>query len=133
MEKTQTFTISELSKQFKIPASTLRYYEAMSLLPPVERNGKHRVYLQAHIDRLGAIQCFKQTGMSIKQIQTFFENEAIANNYDVLLEALFAQQNSIEKQLKQLKNNQNKIKSKINFYQQKKLAYLSQEKQPEWQ
>jgi DNA-binding transcriptional MerR regulator len=126
------FTISELSTKFNLAPSTLRYYEAIELLEPIERNGKHRVYRQTDIDRLGAIQCFKQTGMTIKQIQTFFENEKVENNFDILLTALTQQQDNIEKQINQLKENKKFIKKKINHYHSKKEAYLNNQIEPKW-
>ncbi|MCH4176592.1 MAG: MerR family transcriptional regulator [Streptococcaceae bacterium] len=132
MEIESKFTISELSTKFNLAPSTLRYYEAIELLEPIERNGKHRVYRQTDIDRLGAIQCFKQTGMTIKQIQTFFENEKVENNFDILLTALTQQQDNIEKQINQLKENKKFIKKKINHYHSKKEAYLNNQIEPKW-
>lgn len=132
MEIEKKFTISELSTKFNLAPSTLRYYEAIELLEPIERNGKHRVYRQTDIDRLGAIQCFKQTGMTIKQIQTFFENEKVENNFDILLTALTQQQDNIEKQINQLKENKKFINKKINHYHSKKEAYLNNQIEPKW-
>lgn len=72
----KTYTITELSKECSMTASTLRYYEEIGLLPPVARTpSKQRVYTQEHIERLLAISCFKNTGMSISDIQKFFEYE----------------------------------------------------------
>ncbi|MBS7576814.1 MULTISPECIES: MerR family transcriptional regulator [unclassified Enterococcus] len=132
MKRQTSFTIRELSQKFNLAPSTLRYYETIGLLDPIERKGKHRVYFQADIDRLGAIQCFKQTGMTIKQIQTFFENEKIENNFDCLLTALIKQQDNIEQQINQLNENKKFIKRKINYYQAKQVAYLTHQNEPQW-
>ena len=71
-----TYTIAQISEKFDVAASTLRYYEEIGLLTNVERtdNGR-RVYSDAHVGRLSAINCFKRAGMSISEIQDFFEYE----------------------------------------------------------
>ena len=56
-----TYSISDLSKKFDLPASTIRYYEKIGLLENVEHaNSYRRVYNDSHIDRLNAIECFKK-------------------------------------------------------------------------
>ena len=132
MKETITFTISDVSKQFNLPASTLRYYEMTGLLSHVERNGKHRVYSQAHINRLDAIQCFKQTGMSIKQIEAFFYHEDVTQNYETLIDLLTEQSNHIEAQIQLFKENQQHIEKKLNFYQKKKISFELGQTPPSW-
>ena len=71
------YSITELSKTLNLTAPTLRYYEEIGLLPPVLRNTSgQRVYTEEHFDRLHAILCFKNAGMSIADIQKFFTYEA---------------------------------------------------------
>ena len=71
------YSIAELSKALNLTAPTLRYYEEIGLLPPVLRNTSgQRVYTEEHLDRLHAILCFKNAGMSIADIQKFFTYEA---------------------------------------------------------
>lgn len=72
------YSIAELSKTLNLTAPTLRYYEEIGLLPPVLRNTSgQRVYTEEHFDRLHAILCFKNAGMSIADIQKFFTYEAM--------------------------------------------------------
>lgn len=40
----QEITISELSVLFKIPSSTIRYYEALGLIHSIGRQGLQRVF-----------------------------------------------------------------------------------------
>ena len=72
----KTYTIKEVSELFNIPNSTIRYYEEIGILTKVERNsvGK-RIFLESHINRLKAISCFKNTGMSLEKIKQFFDFE----------------------------------------------------------
>lgn len=118
-----TYSIREVSQQFNLPASTLRYYEKVGLLKEIPRNGKHRVYSQEHLNRLGAIQCFKQTGMSINQIQKFFYYEDETGDFDALIELLTQQSQAINQQLTLLLENQNHIQQKLAHYQEKKICY----------
>lgn len=61
---------------FGLPASTLRYYEEIGLLPAVEKTkANQRIYTEEHIGRLGAIRCFKETGMSMAKLLEFFTYE----------------------------------------------------------
>ena len=38
------YTITDLSKMFNLPASTIRYYEKIGLLENVEHKNSHRFY-----------------------------------------------------------------------------------------
>ena len=84
----KTYTIREVSERFSLPASTLRYYEEVGLLTEVMRDGKHRMYQDCHLNRLSALCCFKETGMSIAQLQTFFSYEKDANKNQEMVELL---------------------------------------------
>ena len=54
-----TYSITDLSKKFDLPASTIRYYEKIGLLENVEHaNSYRRVYNDSHIDRLNVNKMF---------------------------------------------------------------------------
>ena len=68
-----TYSITDLSKKFNLPASTIRYYEKIGLLENVEHvNSYRRVYNDSHIDRLNAIECFKKALLPPDEIRLFF-------------------------------------------------------------
>lgn len=70
----QTYTIGEASKKMGITAHTLRFYDKQGLLPLVERDHQgHRVFKESDLDWLRLIECFKQTGLPIKQIRQYLE------------------------------------------------------------
>lgn len=129
---TKTYTIREVSQRFSLPASTLRYYEEVGLLKDIRREGKHRLYEDKHLGRLGAIQCFKQTGMTISQIQEFFYHEDETEDYGALVDLLSQQCTSIEIQLQQLLDNQRHIHTKLAFYTAKKAAHEQGLPDPCW-
>lgn len=66
----KNYTMKELVEQCEVSEDTLRYYEKMELLPPVDRkpNG-HRVYKEVHKETLKMIKCLKKTGMSLQQLK----------------------------------------------------------------
>ena len=71
-----TYTIRQISNLYKLPASTLRYYEDLGLLTDVVHIASGaRIYNQSHIDRLGGIMCFKRTGLSIAKIRQFYSKQ----------------------------------------------------------
>ncbi len=67
-----TYTIGEMAKLLKIPASTLRYYDKKGLLPFVKRdkNGL-RLFKDEDYEWLQIINCLKKTGMALDDIKNF--------------------------------------------------------------
>jgi len=59
--------IAEVSEQYDIPSDTLRYYERIGLLPPVNRNGSGiRDYSELDIKRVEFIKCMRSAGLPIE-------------------------------------------------------------------
>ena len=72
-----SYTIRQVATQFHMQPSTLRYYEDQGLLTNVERTETgQRIYEDCHIDRLRAICCFKNAGMTIDDLKKFFVYES---------------------------------------------------------
>ena len=67
-----TFTISQLAKEFDITTRTIRYYEDKALLTP-ERDGKHRIYLAKDKVRLKLILRGKRVGFSLDEIKEIID------------------------------------------------------------
>lgn len=66
-----SYTIRQVATQFHMQPSTLRYYEDQGLLTNVERTETgQRIYEDCHIDRLRAICCFKNAGMTIDDLKS---------------------------------------------------------------
>ncbi|GMK39729.1 MerR family transcriptional regulator [Paenibacillus sp. CCS19] len=67
-------SIGEVSAQFHIPESALRYYEKKGLLPLIERDeAGRRLFSERQIALLQAVVCLKNTHMPIKTIQQYME------------------------------------------------------------
>lgn len=67
--------ISDVSKQFNIPADTLRYYDRIGLLSP-RRQGGVRRYSEADLKKLAAIAKMKKLMFSLEEIQIILAADA---------------------------------------------------------
>lgn len=130
----KTYTISEVSKIFDLPASTLRYYEEEGILTSVGRSANHqRIYYDMHINRLRSICCFKRTGMSIAQLKDFFSFEADEeHSIDDMLALLEEQKVTVEQKLKELHADYAHVQKKIRFYTDVKKAIENGLPKPDW-
>ena len=72
----QNYTIQEATKLTGLTSSTLRYYETIGLIPPVQRDSssKYRVYSEDDINYIVSIACLSATGMSIDAMQEYLKN-----------------------------------------------------------
>ncbi|MCR5010796.1 MAG: MerR family transcriptional regulator [Lachnospiraceae bacterium] len=87
------YTITDLSKRFDLPASTIRYYEKIGLIENVEHVNSRRFYNDSHIDRLNAIECFKKALLPLDEIRLFFAYEKdMGANADKILDMMKAQE-----------------------------------------
>ncbi|MBQ4086567.1 MAG: MerR family transcriptional regulator [Clostridia bacterium] len=114
-----SYTIKEVSEMTGIPASTIRYYDKMGLLPFVER-GPHgyRAFSRENLRTLRLVECLKSTGMSLENIRTFFEwvmqgESTMQRRYEMFLE----QRRSVEEQIKQLQKTLEIIDYKCELYE----------------
>lgn len=61
--------IAEVSDRYDISSDTLRYYERIGLLPPVNRNGSGiRDYNEIDIKRIEFIKCMRSAGLPIEAL-----------------------------------------------------------------
>lgn len=115
-----SYSIGEVSKQFSIPASTLRYYDKQGLLPMVERkNGGIRAFTDKDLKGIETIEYLKKSGMPIKDIKKFID---WCNEGDSSLEKryqLFVERKKIVKQeIKELEETLRVIKDKCKYYEE---------------
>ena len=67
------YTIGQISEMFRIPISTLRYYDKEGLFPELKRSGGVRRFGEKEIEALRVIECLKKSGLEIREIKTFME------------------------------------------------------------
>ena len=128
------YSINEVSKMFKIPSSTLRYYEQVGILPEIKRNKSgQRVFTDKHINRIYSICCFKNTGMTISQMKEFFSYEdAECENIDAILMLLEKQKEIVSKQLEQLKKDYIHVRKNLCYYYDIKQSFKDNKPIPCW-
>lgn len=89
--------ISEVSEQSGMSADTLRYYERIGLIPPVNRNGNGiRDYNNMDIKRVEFIKCMRNAGLPIEVLSQYVE---LVQQGDETIEA---RQEILKEQRKQL-------------------------------
>lgn len=86
-------TIKEVCEQFNISADTIRYYERVGVIPPVNRNASGiRQFTEEDLGWLQTMTCFRGAGMPIEMLieyRKLFEmgDETISARCELLKEA----------------------------------------------
>ncbi|TNC23917.1 MerR family transcriptional regulator [Amycolatopsis alkalitolerans] len=72
------FTIQEVSRRSGLSEPTLRYYEEVGLVGPIDRDehSGHRRYRTEDIDTLEALSCLRAVGVGIEDMRTYLANRA---------------------------------------------------------
>ena len=70
------FTIQDVSRRSGLSEPTLRYYEQVGLIGPIERDpsSRHRRYREEHLDTLQALACLRAMGVGIEDMRTYQAN-----------------------------------------------------------
>ena len=73
-------TIQEVSRRSGLSEPTLRYYEEVGLVGPVDRDARsgHRRYGDEDLDLLQALACLRALGMGIEDMRTYQANRVRA-------------------------------------------------------
>ena len=129
-----TYSITDLSKMFGLPASTIRYYEKIGLLENVEHiNSYRRKYDQSHVDRLNAIECFKKALLPLDEIKRFFTYEKnMKANSDKILEMMKSQEVKTLESIEALQAGLEHLQKKIRFYTLVNEAVKNNTPMPSW-
>lgn len=128
-----TYSITDLSKQFNLPASTIRYYEKIGLLENVEHVNSRRFYNDSHIDRLNAIECFKKALLPLDEIKLFFAYEKdMESNSEKILEMMKAQESKTLESMEALQAGLEHLQKKIRFYTLVSEAVKNKTPLPSW-
>jgi MerR family transcriptional regulator, copper efflux regulator len=85
-------TIQDVSRRSGLSEPTLRYYEEVGLIGPIDRDASsgHRRYRSEDLDTLQALACLRAMGMGIEDMRTYQANRALgraaaAEQRDLLL------------------------------------------------
>jgi DNA-binding transcriptional MerR regulator len=111
-------TIQQAAALTGLSAHTLRYYERVGLLDPVDRApSRHRRYSTADLAWIEFLNRLRATGMPIRQMQQFAalrrQGDRTAHQRRVLLEA---HQQAVEERLHELAAALRAIEEKVQIY-----------------
>ncbi|MBQ7614005.1 MAG: MerR family transcriptional regulator [Butyrivibrio sp.] len=128
-----TYSITDISKQFNLPASTIRYYEKIGLLENVEHVNSRRFYNDSHIDRLNAIECFKKALLPLDEIKLFFAYEKdMETNSEKILDMMKTQESKTIESMEALQAGLDHLQKKIRFYTLVSEAVKNKTPLPSW-
>ena len=128
------YTITDLSKKFDLPASTIRYYEKIGLLENVEHINSRRSYDDSHVDRLNAIECFKKALLPLDEIRLFFTYEKdMEANADKILDMMKDQEAKTVDAIDALQAGLTHLKKKIRFYSLVSESVKNNSPLPKWE
>ena len=129
-----SYTITELSKMFNLPASTIRYYEKIGIIENVEHiNSYRRIYNESHVERLNAIECFKKALLPLDEIKAFFtyEKDMVANSEKILDMMKNREEKALET-MKDLEAGLTLLQKKIRYYTLVNEAIKNDSPLPSW-
>ena len=116
----RTYTIKEAAALTGLPASTLRYYESIGVISPVERgeSSKHRVFTDADLDQLMWVACLAATGMSVSDMRQYVANGQLGPSAaGEQIELLTAQQARLAREAEFIELRQRYVQLKIDYWQ----------------
>ena len=111
--------ISEISEQCGLSPDTLRYYERIGLLPPVNRNnGGIRDYGELDLRRVSFIKCMRSAGLPIEVLIEYFElvqqgDKTIAARKEILIE----QREQLSARMNEMQDTLDLLNYKIEVYE----------------
>ena len=84
----RTYSIKEVAALVGLPASTLRYYEDVSVIPAIARDPSsgHRIYQEDDLELLTWVSCLSASGMSIADMREYVRGERDISEFITLLE-----------------------------------------------
>ncbi len=110
-------TIAEVSRQYSVPVDTLRYYERIGLLPPVNRSKSgFRDYTESDCQWVSFIKCMRSAGIPVEAlidyVTLFQQGDATREaRRQILVEQRELLQARVEEQLRTLDYLSRKIQS----------------------
>jgi DNA-binding transcriptional MerR regulator len=114
-------TITEVSKKYDMTADTLRYYERIGLIPPVNRNGSGiRDYTEDDCKWVNFMKCMRGAGLSIEvlvEYETLFQkgNSTIKARKELLIE----QRTRLAEKIKEMQQTYERLDKKIDGYEER--------------
>jgi DNA-binding transcriptional MerR regulator len=111
-------TISEVSEKYDISAETLRYYERVGVIPPVNRNENGiRNYTEIDCNWVQFIKCMRNAGLSIESLidyTTLFQKGNSTHN--ARKQILIEQRDELINRIEDMQTALDRLNNKIDWY-----------------
>lgn len=113
-------TIAEVSKKYGISADTLRYYERIGLIPPVNRtSGGIREYTEEDCGWVEFSKCMRSAGLPvealIEYVTLFQQGEDTAEARKLIL---IEQRDQLAERIQEMQKTLDRLNTKIDRYEQ---------------
>src|SRR5664280_1158622 len=69
------YSLVDLANAANLPTRTIRYYQAVGLLPRPRRRGKQAIYTEEHLQRLKAIARLREQGLRLETIRKMLDGQ----------------------------------------------------------
>ena len=111
--------ISEVSEQYKLSADTLRYYERIGLLPPVNRSESGiRDFNELDLGRVDFIKCMRNAGLPVEVLIEYMD---LVHQGDSTVEArkeiLVEQRDLLAARMEEMQKTLDRLNYKIDVYE----------------
>lgn len=111
------YKISEVSKMFNIPVSTLRYYDKEGLFLTLKRESGIRLFSDQDLEALRVIECLKRSSLEIKDIKLFMDwCKKGSSTYQNRYELIQNQKEKVIKEIERLNKTLDMLKYKSWYY-----------------
>jgi len=110
--------ISEVSERCEISTDTLRYYERIGLLPPVQRSDSGiRDYSDLDVRRVEFIKCMRSAGLPVEVLIQYYGLVLQGSHtMEARKEILIDQRAQLTARMDELQKTLDLLNYKINFY-----------------
>lgn len=114
-------TIKEVSERFNLSQDTLRYYERIGLIPPINRNKSGiRDYTEEDCGWIEFIKCMRNAGLPIEVLIEYVNlfqkgDDTIEARKEILIE----QRKQLEEKMNEMKKTIERLDNKILRYEDK--------------
>lgn len=112
-------TVQQVSELTGLSEHTLRYYEKIRLLSPVQRDtsSKHRRYTSDDLAKIETLACLRSVGMPIEQMRNYFELAKNGKDAAAELKAILEIQRTVlQERIAQMQKNLDYVDYKITFW-----------------
>src|SRR5215813_8327629 len=126
----EKLTIQEVARRSGLAESTLRYYEKIGLIAPIERDSssKHRRYSPATVEVIEVLACLRGAGMGIADMRRYLENMKLGKNAAGDQRALFERHSDrVKEQIDALQKQQAYLDAKVMLWLAREQSDTAQE------